>query len=260
MEYEFYMHRAIALAKKGAGRVNPNPLVGAVIVKNGKIIGEGYHEKFGELHAERNALANCSESAQGAALFVTLEPCCHYGKTPPCTQAIIENKIAQVVIGSKDPNPKVSGKGIEFLRNAGIKVIEGVLKEECDQMNDVFFHYITTHKPFVAMKYAMTMDGKIATSTGQSRWITGEKARAVVQESRNRYATIMVGIGTVLTDDPLLNCQIEGGRNPLRIVCDTTLKIPMNSKIVQTAGEIPTIIACGKVEEEKSPCFKECRL
>lgn len=251
MDFEFFMHRAIELAKKGTGYVNPNPLVGAVIVKNGKVIGEGYHEKYGQLHAERNALANCSESAEAATIFVTLEPCCHYGKTPPCTEAIIENKIAKVVIGSKDPNPKVAGKGIEILKNAGIEVIEGILKEECDKINDVFFHYISTNMPFVAMKYAMTMDGKIATYTGKSQWITGEKARQSVQESRNRYSAIMVGVGTVCKDDPLLTCRIEGGRNPIRVVCDTNLSIPLTSKIVQTAKDIPTIIACSSSEQEK---------
>ncbi|MGE4214784.1 MAG: bifunctional diaminohydroxyphosphoribosylaminopyrimidine deaminase/5-amino-6-(5-phosphoribosylamino)uracil reductase RibD [Anaerotignaceae bacterium] len=251
MDFTFFMHRAIELAKKGSGYVNPNPLVGAVIVKNGKIIGEGYHEKYGGLHAERNALASCSESAEGATIFVTLEPCCHYGKTPPCTEAIIESKIARVVVGSKDPNPKVAGKGIEILKNAGIEVIEGILEEECNNINDVFFHYITTNMPFVAMKYAMTMDGKIATYTGKSKWITGEKARQAVQESRNRYSAIMVGVGTVCTDDPLLTCRMEGGRNPIRVVCDTNLSIPISSKIVKTAKEVPTIIACSFLDEEK---------
>ena len=251
MDLEFFMNRAIELAKKGIGYVNPNPLVGAVIVKDGKIIGEGYHEKYGQLHAERNAIANCSESPEGATIFVTLEPCCHYGKTPPCTEAIIENKIAKVVIGSKDPNPKVAGKGIEILKNTGIEVIEGILKDECDKINDVFFHYISTNMPFVVMKYAMTMDGKIATHTGKSQWITGEKARHVVQESRNRYSAIMVGIGTVCTDDPLLTCRIEGGRNPVRVVCDTNLTIPLSSKIVQSAKHIPSIIACSFKDEEK---------
>ncbi|MEA5083250.1 MAG: bifunctional diaminohydroxyphosphoribosylaminopyrimidine deaminase/5-amino-6-(5-phosphoribosylamino)uracil reductase RibD [Lachnospiraceae bacterium] len=251
MDFEFFMHRAIELAKKGTGYVNPNPLVGAVIVKNGKIIGEGYHEKYGQLHAERNALANCSESAEGATIFVTLEPCCHYGKTPPCTEAIIESKIAKVVIGSKDPNPKVSGKGLEILKNAGIEVVEGILEEECNKINDVFFHYISTNMPFVVMKYAMTMDGKIATHTGKSRWITEEKARQAVQESRNRYSAIMVGVGTVCKDDPLLTCRMEGGRNPIRVVCDTNLTIPLSCKIVQTAKDIPTIIACSFKDEEK---------
>ena len=161
MTDEFYMRRAIELAEKGRGWTNPNPMVGAVIVKDGSIIGEGYHEKCGELHAERNAIASLTESAEGATLYVTLEPCCHYGKTPPCTEAILEQKIARVVIGSRDPNPKVSGKGAKILREAGVQVEEDFLREECDALNPVFFHYITTGLPYVVMKYAMTADGKI---------------------------------------------------------------------------------------------------
>ena len=175
MTDEFYMRRAIELAKKGRGWTNPNPMVGAVIVKDGSIIGEGYHEKCGELHAERNAIASLTESAEGATLYVTLEPCCHYGKTPPCTEAILEQKIARVVIGSRDPNPKVSGKGAKILREAGVRVEEDFLREECDALNPVFFHYITTGLPYVVMKYAMTADGKIATKTGASKWISGGK-------------------------------------------------------------------------------------
>lgn len=191
MTDEFYMRRAIELAKKGRGWTNPNPMVGAVIVKNGSIIGEGYHEKCGELHAERNAIASLTESAEGATLYVTLEPCCHYGKTPPCTEAILEQKIARVVIGSRDPNPKVSGKGAKILREAGVQVEEDFLREECDALNPVFFHYITTGLPYVVMKYAMTADGKIATKTGASKWISGEEARSLVHEMRHDYMAIM---------------------------------------------------------------------
>lgn len=209
-----YMMRAIELAKKGAGWTNPNPMVGAVIVKNGKIIGEGYHEKCGELHAERNAIASLKESAEGATLYVTLEPCCHHGKTPPCTNAILENKIARVVIGSRDPNPKVAGKGAAILCNAGIRVEEDFMREECDKLNPVFFHYITTGTPYVVMKYAMTADGKIATKTGASKWITGEAAREEVHNMRHLYMGIMAGIGTVIADDPLLNVRIEGKKKP----------------------------------------------
>ena len=208
MTDEFYMRRAIELAKKGRGWTNPNPMVGAVIVKNGSIIGEGYHEKCGELHAERNAIASLTESAEGATLYVTLEPCCHYGKTPPCTEAILEQKIARVVIGSRDPNPKVAGKGVQMLREAGVTVVEDFMREECDQLNPVFFHYITTKTPYVVMKYAMTLDGKIATKTGASKWITGESARKEVQHMRHQYMGIMAGIGTVLADDPMLNVRV----------------------------------------------------
>ena len=251
MTDEFYMRRAIELAKKGRGWTNPNPMVGAVIVKNGRIIGEGYHEKCGELHAERNAIASLTESAEGATLYVTLEPCCHYGKTPPCTEAILEQKIARVVIGSRDPNPKVSGKGAKILREAGVRVEEDFLREECDALNPVFFHYITTGLPYVVMKYAMTADGKIATKTGASKWISGEEARSLVHEMRHDYMAIMAGIGTVLKDDPMLNTRIEGKKSPIRIICDSRLQIPLESKICQSAKEYPTIIACADAEQEK---------
>ena len=243
MTDEFYMRRAIELAKKGRGWTNPNPMVGAVIVKNGSIIGEGYHEKCGELHAERNAIASLTESAEGATLYVTLEPCCHYGKTPPCTEAILEQKIARVVIGSRDPNPKVSGKGAKILREAGVRVEEDFLREECDALNPVFFHYITTGLPYVVMKYAMTADGKIATKTGASKWISGEEARSLVHEMRHDYMAIMAGIGTVLADDPMLNVRLEGKKSPVRIICDSMLRIPLDSQICQTAGRYRTIVA-----------------
>jgi len=269
MNEKNYMRLAISLAINGAGRTSPNPLVGAVIVKDGRIIGSGWHEKYGSLHAERNALANCSEDPKGAAIYVTLEPCCHYGKTPPCTDAIIESGIIRVVIGSRDPNPLVSGKGVQKLREAGIEVVTDFMKEECDAVNPVFFHFITSRTPYVIMKYAMTMDGKIACFTGQSRWITGEAARRRVHEDRNRYSAVMAGVGTVIKDDPLLTCRIEGGRNPIRIICDTCLSTPPSSNIVQTASDVRTIIAtcctdtsqqaiyqnagCEIIETEKDP-------
>ena len=267
-----YMLRAIELAKNGIGWANPNPMVGAVIVKDGKIIGEGYHKKCGEFHAERSAFAGLKESAEGATIYVTLEPCCHYGKQPPCTEAIIENKIKRVVIGSRDPNPLVSGKGAKLLREKGIIVEEDFLREECDKINPVFFHYITTKKPYVVMKYAMTMDGKIATKTGASKWITGEKAREYVQGQRRQYAAIMAGIGTVLADDPMLNVRIPDedikkefinhnikndtldylpAHQPVRIVIDSKLRIPTDSKIVKTASEYKTIVFYNKNEAEK---------
>lgn len=245
------MERAIELAKRARGFTSPNPMVGAVIVKDGRVIGEGYHERCGELHAERNALASLTESAEGATIYVTLEPCCHYGKTPPCTEAIIEHKLAKVVIGSRDPNPLVSGKGAAILRKAGIEVVEDFMREECDAINPIFFHYITTKRPYVAMKYAMTMDGKIATRTGASKWITGEAARNHVQTLRHAYKGIMVGIGTVLADNPMLNCRMQGGIDPVRIVCDTHLRIPMNCQIVQTADTIETILATSTNEKGK---------
>ncbi len=244
-----YMSRAIELAELGRGWVNPNPAVGAVIVKEGRVIGEGWHERYKGLHAERNAFASLTESAEGADLYVTLEPCCHYGKTPPCTEAIIAHKIRRVVIGSDDPNPKVAGKGVIQLREAGILVETGVMKAECDRLNPVFFHYITTNMPYVVMKYAMTADGKIATKTGASKWITGEKARARVQEMRHCYMGIIAGIGTVLADDPILNVRLEGKKSPIRIICDSRLRIPLDSKICRSAGQYRTMIACGKIED-----------
>lgn len=245
-----YMLRAIELAKKGLGFTNPNPMVGAVIVKDGRIIGEGYHKRCGELHAERNAIAALTESAEGATIYVTLEPCCHYGKTPPCTEAIIENKIAKVVIGSRDPNPLVAGKGAKILREHGIEVVEDFLKEECDEFNSVFFHYITTKRPYVTVKYAMTADGKIATKTGASKWITGEEARNEVQQMRHKSMAIMAGIGTVLADDPMLNVRVEGLKSPIRVICDSKLRIPLDSQIVKTAAQYRTIIACGYSKED----------
>ncbi len=238
-----YMRLAIQLARQGCGWVNPNPMVGAVIVKDGKIIGQGCHKKYGERHAERNALANCQTSTIGATLYVTLEPCCHHGRTPPCTEAIIESGIRRVVVGSSDPNPLVAGEGIAILHSHGIEVIENVAKDECDKLNESFFHYIQDRTPYVVMKYAMTMDGKIAARTGKSQWITGAAARQRVHEDRHRYSAIMVGVGTVLTDGPMLTCRLENSKNPLRIICDTSLRTPLQAKIVTTTDIAPTLIA-----------------
>ena len=243
MTDEFYMKQALSLAKKGCGWVSPNPMVGAVIVKNNRIIGSGFHQKYGGPHAERNALAACGESPAGATMYVTLEPCCHHGKTGPCTQAIIQSRIRRVVIGSKDPNPLVCGKGIELLRQAGILVTTDVLQEECDRLNTIFFHFIRTKTPYITMKYAMTADGKIATAAGDSKWITGDKARLHVHQTRHQYSGIMAGVGTVLLDDPLLTCRLPASKNPLRIICDTHLRTPLKSRLVSTAGEIPTLLA-----------------
>lgn len=251
----FYMRQALELAKLGCGYVTPNPMVGAVIVKNKKIIGQGYHKKCGNFHAERYALTSCTESAAGATLYVTLEPCCHYGRTPPCTEAIIEHGISRVVVGSADPNPLVKGRGVKILKENGIEVVEGVLQSECDLLNEVFFHFIKTKSPYVVMKYAMTMDGKIATRTGESKWITGEEAREHVQKNRHKYRAIMVGIGTVLADDPLLTCRLPNSKSPIRIICDTSLRMPLSSKLVQTANEIPTIIATCNTDERAHENF-----
>lgn len=252
-EHERYMARALELAACGAGWVNPNPMVGAVVVKDGRIIGEGWHTAYGKLHAERESLAHCTEDPCGATIYVTLEPCCHWGKTPPCTEAIIEAGIVRVVVGAPDPNPLVAGKGFEALRGSGIEVIEDVLLDECRKINKVFFHYIKTGLPLVIAKYAMTLDGKIATRTGASRWITSEVARAKVHEDRHRYAAIMVGIGTVLADDPELTSRIPNKetKNPLRVVVDSSARTPLTSKLVQTAREIPTLIAVAAQASQK---------
>ena len=255
-----YMRLALELAEQGRGRTSPNPMVGAVIVRDGQIIGRGYHRRCGDLHAEREALADCRESPAGGTLYVTLEPCCHWGRQPPCADAITEAGITRVVVGSMDPNPLVSGKGIARLRDCGVTVETGVLRDECDALNRVFFHYITSGRPYVTMKYAMTLDGKIATRTGASRWITGEAARERVHLDRSRNAAIMVGVGTVLADDPLLTCRIEGGKNPIRIVCDSRLRTPLDSKIAQTAKEVPTILAAAEGDADRTGPFEAAGL
>ncbi|WMJ84696.1 bifunctional diaminohydroxyphosphoribosylaminopyrimidine deaminase/5-amino-6-(5-phosphoribosylamino)uracil reductase RibD [Oscillospiraceae bacterium LTW-04] len=257
MNDEIYMELALEYAKKGCGWVNPNPMVGAVVIKNGKVIGAGYHQRHGGLHAERNALASCTESPQGATLYVTLEPCCHYGKTPPCTDAILESGIKRVVVGSLDPNPMVAGKGMQILRQKGIEVTEGILSEACTVLNNVFFHFIKTKTPYVVMKYAMTMDGKIAARSGESKWITGEAARGRVQEDRHRYSGIMVGVGTVLMDNPLLTCRLPGSKNPVRIICDSRLQTPLEAQMVKTAGQIPTIMATCCPDETCARPYRE---
>lgn len=240
---EKYMNDALLLAKKGVGFTNPNPFVGAVIVKDEKVIGQGWHEKYGGWHAERNALRDCLESPIGATMYVTLEPCCHFGKTPPCTEAIIKSGIKKVVIGCLDPNPFMSGKAVAILKDSGISVTTGVLQDKCQKQNEVFFHYIVNKTPYVVMKYAMTMDGKIATANGKSKWITEKNARENVHKSRNLYSSIMVGVGTVIADNPSLTCRIDGGRNPTRIICDTNLRTPLESTVITTAKDVRTILA-----------------
>lgn len=258
---EKYMRRAIELARKGSGAVNPNPLVGAVIVRDGRVLGEGWHERYGQLHAERNAIAHAKEAGEdlrGSSIYVTLEPCCHYGKTPPCTEAILEEGISRVIVGSDDPNPRVAGKGFQMLREQGVEVVTHFLKEECDALNGVFFHYIRTQTPYVAMKYAMTLDGKIACHTGDSRWVTGKTAREHVHRLRNHFTGIMAGIGTVLADDPMLNCRLEGGRDPVRIIADSRLRIPLDSRLVQTARNQRLIVAClEEADPDKMALLKE---
>ena len=242
---ERFMARAVELARRGAGWTSPNPLVGAVIVRDGRIIGEGWHHRFGGPHAEREALAACSESPAGATAYVTLEPCCHTGKTPPCTEALIEAGIARVVVGVLDPNPLVAGRGNEALRRAGIEVAVGVLEPSCRAVNEPFLHAMEQRRPLVIAKYAMTLDGKVATREGLSRWVTGEAARRRVHEDRHRHAGVMVGIGTALADDPLLTCRLDGREvsQPARVVVDAAARLPLESQLVRTASEAPVIVA-----------------
>ena len=239
---EKYMRRAIELAKKGAGAVNPNPMVGAVVVKNEEVIGEGYHKFFGGPHAEVYALEDAGKEAEEAAIYVTLEPCSHYGKTPPCAKKIIDMGIKKCFIGSSDPNPKVAGKGVAMLKEAGIEVVENVLKEECDEINQVFFKYIKTKIPYLFVKCGITLDGKIALSNGISKWITNSIAREKVQFYRNKFMGIMVGINTVLTDNPSLTARIKNGVNPFRIIVDPHLKIDKNCKVVKNNEDEKTVV------------------
>jgi len=240
-----YMELALAMAKMGWGATNPNPLVGAVVVKDDHVIGRGYHRGPGEMHAEMEALCDLGEEAIGATLYVNLEPCCHFGRTPPCVSIIKEKGISKVVAAMKDPNQKVNGKGFESLRQAGIDVVVGVLEEEAAKLNEIFIKFISSEMPFVIMKSAMTLDGKIACENGDSFWVSGEKARNESQFLRRRVASIMVGVNTVINDNPKLTVRIprEETRNPLRVVVDSTGKIPIDSFIVMTAHEIPTIVA-----------------
>ncbi len=237
----FYMKRAIRLARKGRGKTSPNPMVGAIVVRDGAIVGAGYHRAVGQAHAEVIALKAAGEWAKGGTLYTTLEPCCHtHKRTPPCTDAIIQSGIIRLVSAMQDPNAMVNGKGFETLRQAGIKAFDGVLRLEAEKLNEVFIKYMKTGKPFVTLKAAMTLDGRIATASGESKWISGEKARKEVDRLRADADAVLVGIGTVLADDPMLVLRSIKGRNPMRIVIDPHLKIPLQAKIVVTAKEIPT--------------------
>lgn len=331
---EMYMKMAIDLAWGGLGTVDPNPLVGAIAIKNDEIVAEGFHQEIGHFHAERNALTDCPvENTESADLYVTLEPCCHTGKTPPCTDIIIDKKIKRVFVGAMDVNPLVAGKGVSILRDHGIEVYTGILEKECLRQNEVFFHHMSTKTPFVVSKFAETLDGKIATVTGDSKWISGEESRAFTHFERMHYVGIMAGIGTVLKDNPMLNCRLAdfigefedvrvprkgyvhevykmdaskyaelladnaqftaltwkeilssqgfrknhlksfseykdknllyvtqnmpvtsdaySFRNPVRIICDSHLRIPFDSNLVKTAKDITTIVACLDTAEKE---------
>jgi diaminohydroxyphosphoribosylaminopyrimidine deaminase/5-amino-6-(5-phosphoribosylamino)uracil reductase len=240
---ERWLHRALDLAERGRGFVEPNPLVGAVLVRNNQIVSEGWHRRYGEAHAEVNALGVAGEAAQGATLYVTLEPCCHQGKTPPCTDAVLRSGVRRVVAAMRDPFPPVSGKGIAILQRAGIDVTVGVCETEARRLNAPYLKLTTTGRPYVHAKWAMTLDGKIATRTGDSKWISNEASRRRTHDLRGRMDAIVVGIGTVLADDPLLTARPPGPRTPTRIVLDSHGRTPLSSQMVQTARETTTMIA-----------------
>lgn len=279
------MELALILAEKGLGSVNPNPLVGAVIVKDNKIIGMGYHEKYGENHAERNAVKNALEDVEGSTLYVTLEPCAHYGKTPPCVDLVIAKKFKRVVIGMLDPNPLVAGKSIKKLQENNIEVSVGVKEEECRKLNEVFIKYIATKIPFVVLKSAASLDGRIATADGESKWITCEESRRDGHKLRNKYMGILVGINTVIADNPKLNCRMDEAElndetdlltyiqennlayaeglkfmsrnrkavNPVRIIVDSHLRVPLNSEVINDGGNtiIGTIRGCNESKKNE---------
>lgn len=250
LDKKVYMQKAIDLAQQGEGFVNPNPLVGSIIVKDGKIIGEGYHEKYGGPHAEVNAFNHATEDVEGATMFVTLEPCAHYGKTPPCALKIVEKKIKKVIIAKTDPNPLVNMKGIEILKNAGIEVEYGLMSDQVELQNEIFLKYIQTKKPFVSIKYAMTADGKLATKNLDSKWITNEASRAYVHELRNKHMAILVGVNTIIHDDARLNTRLDKPhRNPIRIIIDPELSIPRDAYVIKTATVQPTWIVTKKYEQ-----------
>lgn len=248
---EKYMRLAMQLAGNAIGRTSPNPLVGAVIVKDNRVVGCGWHRKAGTPHAEVHALNQAGELAQGADVYVTLEPCAHYGKTPPCSKALVEAKVKNVYGGLLDVNPKVAGKGFKILEDAGIHVEYGFLQDELRKQNEVFFKWIEHKKPFIILKAAMTLDGKIATATGQSKWITNETSRAYGYKLRDIYDGIMVGINTVIEDNPMLTARVDGGKNPIRIVVDSSLKIDINANVVQDKSAKTIVATTDKADKDK---------
>lgn len=247
-----YMRLALNLAASAKGNTNPNPIVGAVIVKNGVIVGTGLHRKAGEPHAEVHAFNMAGEHSKGSTLYVTLEPCSHFGKTPPCANLVKESDVSRVVVAMQDPNPEVAGRGIKLLRDAGIEVEVGVLEEEAKKLNERFIHNMITQRPFVISKFAMTLDGKLATHTGHSKWITGEEARADVHKLRDEVDAILVGVGTVLADNPSLTTRLpEGqGKNPIRIVLDSQLRTPLDAHVLQTDEADTIIVTSNSVDLE----------
>jgi diaminohydroxyphosphoribosylaminopyrimidine deaminase / 5-amino-6-(5-phosphoribosylamino)uracil reductase len=247
-----YMRMACRLAEKAAGRTSPNPMVGAVLVRDGEIIGSGFHRFAGADHAEIVALKEANKKAHGATLYINLEPCNHQGRTPPCTRSLIAAGVKEVVVGMKDPNPLVSGKGLRSLARAGIKVRTGVLQEDCRALNEAFTKFITRRVPFVTLKLAASLDGKIAAASGDARWISCEESRATVHLLRNTYDAVLVGAGTVIIDNPQLTCRTAGGRDPRRIILDARLRIPLNAEFLRQRGSDKNII----VTSTTSPAAK----
>lgn len=256
MKKKKYMRMAINLARLGQGRVNPNPLVGAIIVKDGRIIGQGYHRGYGMNHAEVEAFESLKESAEGAEMYVNLEPCSHYGKTPPCAERIVREKIGKVYVAMEDPNPRVAGRGIEILRQNGIEVELGILEEEARRLNEVFIHYIKKGTPMVIMKFAMSLDGKIATKDFQSKWISNESSRLDVAKLRNQYMGIMVGSNTLAKDDPRLTSRIEGGRDPYKIIVDSKLRLPLDARVLTINPEKALIFTTEARNREKEEAIR----
>jgi diaminohydroxyphosphoribosylaminopyrimidine deaminase/5-amino-6-(5-phosphoribosylamino)uracil reductase len=255
-----FMARALELARRGEGHVEPNPMVGCVLVRDGSIVGEGWHQRFGGPHAEIEALAAAGEAARGATAYVTLEPCAHHGKTPPCTESLPKAGVARVVIACRDPNPQVDGRGLEVLELAGIPCFVGLLAEEAGELIAPFAKLVTQRRPWVIAKWAMTLDGKLATRTGDSRWISGEESRAVVHKLRGRVDAIIVGRGTVEADDPVLTARPPGPRTPMRIVLDQMAKLPLDSQLVRTAGEYRTAVVTGGAPAERCDRLREANV
>lgn len=255
MNEKDYMKMAIDMARNTLGQTTPNPAVGAVIVNNGRIVGVGAHLKAGEAHAEVHALRMAGDEAEGATAYVTLEPCSHYGKTPPCSDALIHAGVSKVVVAMQDPNPLVGGRGIERLKDAGIDVHTGLLEEEARAINEVFFHYIKTKRPYVTLKSATTLDGKVATSSGDSKWVTGAEARQDVHRLRHMHDAILVGVGTVEIDDPSLTTRYGEGLSPIRVVLDNNLRIPSNAKLLEDDSIETWIITTEKAMKNSTRTF-----
>lgn len=242
----FYMRLALRLGRRGLGRTSPNPPVGAVVVVGNRLVGRGYHQRAGLAHGEVEALRDAGEKARGATLYVTLEPCAHHGRTPPCTDAVVAAGVRRVVVGTRDPNPAVVGNGVECLRAAGIEVTTGVEQAACDELIAAFRKHVTKGMPLVTLKLAASLDGRIATATGESRWITSDASRRYVHRLRAEHDAILVGAETVLRDDPELTCRLRGGRNPLRIILDGCLRLPLNAKVLANTGAAATLVVTGQ--------------